>query len=313
MCAAAVAAMVGLMRPGPAAAFWINGGAREISGNQNYNGLNAYGQVGLDSFSIKPVFQSFHTGVVNTLVPTGSPNTLVPSHALNTYSLRLGYDTKLIGLGVTGGATPSVDGYSNKFGGADLVLSLTPTGGGARERINGREQASGPAQGAGLARVDLGVSAMYTSHGDHVGAAGQTLGSVARLGQTDVTGSVGVAVLGSLLSVDVTKSAYDKKPGNLTMRAPRVEDILGLSQVLQGVFPNSSTNVKFLFGGTPVIKPYVSYTRTTFMAGVPQSHGYSAGLSAELQMLEVSANWERYAQTGQVDRNYFGLGASLRF
>jgi len=297
--AVAAAAAVALMRPVPAAAdAWVNGGVREYTGNQNYNGINAFGQVGFGDFSLRPSFGSFHSDV--------------SSGTLNTYALRVGYDTKLFALGLSGGGTPSVNGYSNKFGGVDATFSLTPSGEGARQRINGREQSSGPAQGAGLARIDIGGSVNYTSHSDHVGSAGQALGSVARLGQTDLTASVGVSILESLLSVDVTKSLYDKKPADLNMRTPRVQNIIGLAQVAQG-FPNSSTNVKLLFGGTPLIKPYVGYTHTTFQAGQPGANAYNAGVSAELQILEVSANWEHYVQSGQSAHDYVGLGAGVRF
>ncbi|HBT61781.1 MAG TPA: hypothetical protein DEB40_08570 [Elusimicrobia bacterium] len=288
---------VSLFWAGQAAAFWLNAGAKETTGNRNYNGVNVSGQVGLGDFSVKPMFATFHSDL--------------SSGTFNSYSLRVGHDTKLLGLGVTGGVTPSVNGYSNQFVGADLALSITPTGQGARARIGGREQASGPAQGAGLARIDLGASAMFTNHRDHFGPAGQALGSVARLGQTDLTGSAGVSILKNLLSVDVTKSFYDHKPEGLNMRAPRVQNIIGLSQVVQG-FPNTSANVKLVMSVLPLIKPFVNYTRTTFEAGESNSNAYSAGVSVELEILELSAAYERYVQAGQTDRNYFSLGASLR-
>ena len=293
----AAVATVALLWAGQASAFWLNAGAKETTGNHDYNGINASGQVGLGDFSIKPMFNSYHSNV--------------SSGTFNTYSLRAGYDTKLFGLGVTGGVTPSVNGYNNQFAGADVALSLTPTGEGARERIGGREQAGGPAQGAGLARIDVGASAMYTNHRDHLGSGNQMLGSAARLGQTDLTGSAGVSILKNLISVDITKSLYDHKPDGLNMRAPRVENIIGLSQVVQG-FPNTSTNVKLLMSVLPLIKPFVDYAHTTFEAGAANSNAYSAGVAVQMQMLELSAAYERYVQTGQTDRNYYTLGASLR-
>ena len=286
----AAVATVALLWAGQASAFWLNAGVKETTGNNDYNGVNASGQVGLGDFSIKPMFNSYHSDL--------------SSGAFNSYSLRAGYDTKLFGLGVTGGATPSVNGYNNQFAGADVALSITPTGEGARERIGGREQAGGPAQGAGLARIDLGASAMYTHHRDHFG--------FANLGQTDLTGSAGVSILKNLLSVDVTKSLYDHNPDGPKMRAPRVENIIGLSQVVQG-FPDASANVKLLMSVLPLIKPFVDYTHTTFADGKANSSAYSAGVSAEMDILELSAAYERYVQAGQTDHNYFSLGASLRF
>jgi hypothetical protein len=294
----AAAATVALLWAGQASAFWLNAGTKETTGNQDYNDVNVAGQVGLGDFSLKPMWSSYHSDV--------------SSGTFNTYSLRAGYDTELFGVGVTGGATPSVNGYNNQFAGADAALSLTPTGEGAHQRIGGRDQASGPARGAGLARIDLGVSAMYTNHHDHFGSGDRALGLAASLGQTDLTGSAGVSLLRNLLSVDVTKSLYDHNLDGLDMRAPRVENIIGLSQVVQGL-PDTSVNVKLVMSILPLIKPFVDYTHTTFEAGEANSSAYSVGVSAEMDILEVSAAYERYVQAGQTDHNYLSLGASLRF
>jgi hypothetical protein len=294
---AAVAALA-LLWAGQASAFWLNAGAKETTGNQNYNGVNIGGQLGFDDFSLKPMFNSYHSDL--------------SSGTFNSYSLRAGYDTKLFGIGVTGGLTPSVNGYSNQFAGVDAALSITPTGEGARERIGGRDQASGPSQGEGLARIDLGASAQYTNHRDHFGSHSQALGSAADLGQTDLTASAGVSLLRNLISVDFTKSQYDENPNSYNIRAPRVENVIGLAQVIQGL-PDTSTNVKLVMSMLPLIKPFVDYTHTTFKAGEANSSSYAVGVSVEMAMLELSAAYQRYVQNGQSDHNYYTLGASVRF
>jgi hypothetical protein len=93
-----------------------------------------------------------------------------------------------------------------------------------------------------------------------------------------------------------------------------VENIIGLPQVVQG-FPDTSTNLKLLMSTLPLplIKPFVGYTHTTFYVGEVASSAYSAGVTVEMQMLELSAAYGRYAQAGQPDHNYITLGASLRF
>ncbi len=275
----------------------FDAGVKETYGARHYNGVGAFGQLNIANVSVEPMFNSFHNDF--------------SSGTFNTYSLRLGYDTKLFGIGLTGGATPSVNGYNNKFAGADVTFSLTPTGEGARERINGRQQASGPAQGRGLARVDVGGAATYIYHTDHFGTSNQALGAAAHLAQTDVTGSVGVAVLESLLSLDMTKSVYEHQPASVLMRSPRVENVVGLANVVQG-YPNTSANVKLLFGATPLLKPFAQYTHTTFEAGQPNSNAYTAGVSAELAILEVSASYERYQQQGN-NQNFVSVGANVRF
>ncbi len=294
-----------------AALFWaaqagavgVDAGVKEITGSDSYNGVSAFGQVNVDDISLEPMYNSFHSN--------SSQGTF------NTYSMRLGYDTKLFGIGLTGGTTPSVNGYNNKFAGVDATVSLSPTGEGARQRINGREQAAGPAEGQGLARVDLGAAATYIYHTDHQGNLGQDLTSAAHMGQADITGSAGIAILESLFSVDVTKSLYEHKPGGFDMLAPRVENIVGLANVVQG-YPNTSVNAKVLFGTpiiipTPLVKPFLQYTHTTFEAGEANSNAYSAGLDVELGILEVAAAYERYVQVGTADHNFVSVGANVRF
>jgi hypothetical protein len=95
------------------------------------------------------------------------------------------------------------------------------------------------------------------------------------------------------------------------MRAPRVQNVVGLANVVQG-YPNSNVNVKVLFGLTPLIKPFAQYARTTYLAGQPASTAYTAGGSFELAILEVSASYERFVQSGN-DQNFVSVGANVRF
>lgn len=286
-----------LLPAGPAQAFFFNSGVKQSVGTHNYSGTSLYADFGGD-VHIRPSFTSYHSDD--------------SSGTYKTISARLGYDTKLWGVGVTGGGTPRVNGYSNRFFGADAVVSLTPTGSGPVKRIKGSDQGGGAARGKGLARVDLGAGILHTTHTDEFQAGGARRARSIDIGQTDLNASVGVSVLKNLISADVTKSFYNKDLSAVLARGARAQSVQGLSPVIQG-FPKTSVNLRLEMSMLPLVTPYVGYTRTTFELSQPAANAYSVGGYVEFEILEVSASFQRYVQSGRPDQNYYGLGASLRF
>lgn len=281
----------------PARAFFFNSGLKQISGNNDYYGTSAYAHFGSD-IHFKPSFSSFHSNV--------------SGGTFNAYALRVGYDMKLFGAGVTAGTTPKVNGYKNSFVGVDASVSLTPTGSGPIKRIKGSDQGGGAARGKGLARVDVGAGVLHTSHSDDLNASGATRTGTFKLGQTDLSASVGVSFLENLISLDLTKSVYDKTLSAATDRGSRVQTVTGLTSMIQG-FPKTSASARLEMSMIPVVSPFVSYTRTTFELSQPSLNAYALGGSVELMILEVVASYQHYTQAGVPDNDYVGLGASLRF
>ncbi|MBI5629519.1 MAG: hypothetical protein HY921_01405 [Elusimicrobia bacterium] len=281
----------------PARALFFNAGASQTTGSRNYSGTRVYADFG-DSLHVRPSFSAYHSDS--------------SSGTYKTISARIGYDLPFFGVGLTAGGSPTVNGYGNTFFGADAVVSLSPTGSGPIRRIKASEQGGGKARGKGVARVDLGAGLLYTAHRDDLQAGGARRSRAVSVGQTDLGASLGVSFLGNLASADLTKSVYDRDLRALSLRPAQTLAPQGLAAVIQG-FPNTSAHLQFEMGMLPLVSPFVSYTRTTFELGEPSLNAYALGAYAELMMVEVSASYQRYAQSGRADRNYFGLGASLRF
>ncbi|MCX5787284.1 MAG: hypothetical protein NTX64_02065 [Elusimicrobia bacterium] len=299
--------------PARADGFWFNGGIKGTVGTEEYRGVDASAQLGGDHLSIKPMFSEYSsTATVGTF---------------KTASVRLGYDTDLFGIGVTGGGTPRVNGYSNVFGGVDAILSLTPGSGGPTKRITPGQGTAGGARGEGLTRIDIGASYMHTANRDsfqaanaaQVGVRGPaSTVSVAQranaltIGQNDMTGSVGIKLLGFLFSGAFTKTVYDKDLAANFVRALPVERLNGQGVTTQGM-PDTNTALRAELDQLPLITPWASYVHTRYKLGQSNSNALTVGLNVELSILEVVASIEHLAQVGAADRNYMSLGANIRF
>lgn len=295
--------------PARAGGWWFNGGARGTAGSQHYWGSDWWAKIGHEDYSVKPMFSLYRSDV--------------SSGTYKTLSARAGYDTKLFGVGATVGGTPRTNGYSNTFFGFDGVVSLTPGARGPEKRISSSDESAGPARGKGLARVDLGGAFKHTTHRDSLqaattGDAGRRGGrAVARpsalsIGENDLTASAGVSVLDCLLSVDLTKSFYDRDLRGANPRALEAVRLSGLSSTVEG-FPNTSTAVRAEAGMLPVVTPYVTFVHTRYELSQPDSNAVTVGAYVELGIVEASASLEHFVQPGQPNQNYGSLGATVRF
>ena len=138
----------------PAAAMFADGNVNQTMGSDGYVGTQASADFG-GALHFQPSFEEYHGDGTK-------------GYTYRTYSLRAAYDQKTWGLGLSGGATPTIDGYNNYFFGADGVLSLTPGGG---PPLRAAAQASNPyywgPESAGLGGVDLraGVNEIHNGEG----------------------------------------------------------------------------------------------------------------------------------------------------
>jgi hypothetical protein len=293
---ASLFALVGLASS--AAAFSFDGNANQVMGTQEYQGTKATAKFYNNGYSFTPAFSEYHD--------------LSSSGTYQTFSGRLGYDKKLYGIGINGGMTPKLNGYGNAFAGVDAIFSITPTGGGAPDRIRGVQQGRSGSSGKGLARVDLGGGVTYTDHRDNLGAGNIPRAHISNIGQTTVNGSIGLAVLENLISFDIAKSAYDHNLGAINARLAQVENLTGLPQTVRG-YPNTSTSVRLELTMVPAVTPYGTYTHSTFM-DTTRTDAYTVGGYVDLDMLEITGSYTRYTQANiQAGLNYFSMGAGLRF
>ena len=113
-------------------------------------------------------------------------------------------------------------------------------------------------------------------------------------------------------SASVTKSVYDKDLAGNNAREAQALRLSGMDSVVQG-FPDTSFNAKLKWKSLPFVRPFASYTRTTFKLAAAPSHSYEFGTTVGIDIVTAKASYERYVQNGYADQNFFTLGASLNF
>lgn len=292
----------------PAAA-GVSIGASQTFGSQNYRGTKADASLDLtDELYVAPSFSLYRSDV--------------SSGTFYKPSLRVGYEKGPLSLGVEGGFQPKVNGYRQTNVGADVTFSLAPGGTKHSHRMAGPSSGANETFGYGLAGVDVGAAFMHTQHYDDFSAAsllgtgprraGARRAAVYTVGQNDLTAFAGAKFLITEVSGSVTKSRYDK---DLTAGNARTAQFLALSgfgAIEQG-FPDTSWNLKMKWKTLPFVRPYVSYTHTTFKLGENPSNALELGGNVGLDMLNVKASWEHYTQSGYADQNYATVGASFNF
>ncbi|MBI4347864.1 MAG: hypothetical protein HY553_13490 [Elusimicrobia bacterium] len=276
-------------------------------GSNKYVGTRAWADVG-DAFHVKPQFSVYKSDLSD-----GTYKTL---------QVRGAYDTKVWGVGVTGGGTPKTNGYSNRFAGVDATFSFTPGQGGKVRRIHDAPEEKG-ARGKGLARVDVGGSVFHTTHRDEFtlpagtprrggGVRPTARAAAITIGQTDVSVNGGVSLFDLLLSADWTVSRYDKDLTAIAAAPAAATHLAGLNSIIQG-FPKTNFTGRLDFGLLPVVEPYVALTRTTFYLGAEPATTATVGATAGFEILELHGSLESYKQAGSSRQTYVSFGAGVRF
>jgi hypothetical protein len=292
----------------PAAA-GVSFSADQTFGTSNYRGTKANASIDVtDSLYVTPSFAMYRTDQSSGTLYRGG--------------LRIGYEVGPLSLGVQGAFVPKSNGYRQTSAGADLTLSLAPGGTKHGHRMAGPSSESNETFGYGLAGVDIGAAAEYTSHSDDYAAAG-TAGDALRrqgvlranrftVGQTDLTAFAGAKFLITEVSASVSKSVYDRTlDNNLVRETPFLP--MGEFASIQSGFPDSNYNLKIKWKTLPFVRPYVSYTHTNFKLGSAPSNATEVGGNVGLDMLNVKGAYGRYSQSGFTSRDYFTLAAGLNF
>lgn len=232
------------------------------------------------------------------------------------FGARAGYETGPLSFGAQAMVQPRVNGYAQQSLGADVTVSLAPGGTKHGKRMAGPSSESNSTFGYGLAGVDVGAAFKHTRHSDELdftaGNSGKARSTAIVVAQNDVTGFAAVKLLIAEVSASVTKSAYDQTLEGRGLRGSPFLPLSGLGAVAQG-FPDTSFNAKASLKTLPMVRPYASYTHTTFKLGAPASTGVEFGGVLGLDMVSVKGAYEHYTQSGFPDRNYVTLGAALNF
>ena len=289
-------AFVGLMFVaswGAAASF--DGGIDPTFGSSGYSGGSGYVEARTESgFYIRPRANVFKTDQ--------------SSGTYKAFYGRIGYDAALFSIGLEGGATPKLNGYSNASASADVTFTLKSGGKGTGRLAGPNARGEVGKWGEGLTRVDVGGAVGYIAHRED-GA-----GSVPRLilGQTDLSGFAGVKFFGLRASGQVTKSLYDKTIPTTAFAQPNTE-LVGVRNLISG-FPDYSANARLEGSKLIFFSPFISYTHTRFKLSQASSKALQFGVGLDLVMLNVRAAYQLYDPGGGAPkRNYATVGASLNF
>lgn len=289
------------IRSAPSAALDTTAGLAQTFGSQNYLGTSAYVRLKKDEYSLKPSYSQFHSDL--------------SGGSFRTISARAAYDVSRCGVGLTVGGTPEVNGYSSAFFGADGVVSAAPDGDGGW-LIGGSDGEQTRGGHEGLSRVDLGAEITRTAHHDQLEAVrvrrGAVPGGTVTIGQTDLRVSAGTEFLANWLSLDVTKSVYDRDLNAFSRNAAPVLRLTGLSSVIAG-FPDKSVSLRYELDALPVVIPFASYTYTTFELDEPDSHALTGGAYVEIGAGELGASLQHYVQSGQPDQNLVSISGRMKF
>lgn len=287
----------------------VTAGVDQSFGTANYRGTKANASIDLsDSLYIAPSFSTYrHDSSSGSYYQPG---------------LRVGYEFGPFSLGVQGAFVPKHNGYKQNSVGADLTISLAPGGTKHGHRMAGPSSQSNETFGYGLAGVDAGVSVNHITHSDDFTAAGPS-GDALRLqggqrlksftvGETAFTVFAGAKFLITEVSASLSKSLYDTSFDN---RAVRESPFLSLGEfnAIEAGFPDASYNVKVKLKTLPFVRPFVSFTHTTFKLGSAPSNATEVGGVLGLDMLSVKAAYGHYGQSGFRARDYFTLGAAVNF
>jgi len=276
----------------------IDAGVSETTGNDSYQSIHAHASVDAGNWTLSPSYTRYKTDFTNG--------------TYNDYGARLGYETGPLALGVSGSILPAVNGYSQGAVGGDLTFTLRPGGSPHGRKMAGPDSDNNaPTYGAGLTAVDLGVSVNEITHRDDF-APGASRQQPFSLGETDLSAFGGLKFLFTELSAQVTKSAYDRSLEGVDLRPAPYLQLVGVNGVEQG-YPDLSWNARLTWKMLPIVRPYISYTHTTFQLGEPNSNAFQVGGVAGFDMLNVSAGYEHYSQNGLNGKDYIMVGAGLNF
>jgi hypothetical protein len=161
-------------------------------------------------------------------------------------------------------------------------------------------------KGSTLGDADIGGGITYVNH--HEDLSNEQF----RMGEIKYTAFGGVKVLSMIVSGQITKSLYD---GTLPANAfgDRSLQLPGVTPIVQGL-PDTTWNAKVSLFSILTVRPYVSYTHTTFQLHQPTSDAFSVGATAGLDVIGLKGAYTFYNPGGgQSVQHYLTAGFTLNF
>ncbi|MBI5241430.1 MAG: hypothetical protein HY926_13235 [Elusimicrobia bacterium] len=280
-----------LLIPGPAAALYWDAGTSASFGANGYGAVSAFAEAGADEgLYARPSVTFYHSDFVKST---------------KVYTGRVGWAGKRLGVGVEGSFTPKADGYQNTAFAADVAYAVV---GEPRKPVKGDDKAR-------LARLVFGAGVRHIAHKESLAELQQRTPTADRAldaGQTDLTGFAGASLFGFNLDASITQSVYTQNLPRL-IRPVQPAAAAGANPTAFG-FPDTSADARLTFRLIPIVKPYATFAWRALKADQPAARTYTAGASASISIVEVSAFYSLYDPgRGAPKHGYSGASAGIRF
>ena len=295
----------------PADAFFVKPVLKQTRGSRHYVSSTGSVDFGTDDLHFKPSVTGFRSDD-----STGT---------FKTYEARATYAVGKYEVALTGGFSPRVNGYANRFLGLEGSTSFEfEKGAPDRPAENeARDEKTEPSKRKfAISRVDLSGGITKTEHSDEfsgtINKKGQLVlvrstTSTLDVGQTDFEGTIGIDITAARLEADLTKSVYNKDIARVGARAAQVTQLSGLTSTVQG-FPDLNANARVDLQLFEAATPWFSYTYTTYKVQQPNSRAGAVGVDAvPVDGLSLTASFQRVVQAGQPTKDYVTLQAGYRF
>ncbi|OGR67310.1 MAG: hypothetical protein A2081_01565 [Elusimicrobia bacterium GWC2_61_19] len=267
------------------ASAYFDGGVTGTTGPDGYRGTRLNLVIGSGNLAIEPSLASYTSDALDK--------------TYRTYGVRGAWEADKYTVGGEVGTTPEVNGYSNKYVGADITFSLTP-GAGGKSRLAGPGSRGTTRGGEGVTRIDVGASVKEIMHKNTAGA------TDLKTNQTQATLFAGAKILMANLSASYTGYAYGTQD-----TATLINPIPGLN-FAYGATPKSSVNARLDLPGYPLVTPFVSYTGTKYKGGVKDSSAYLFGAYIDLSMVTASIGYQIF-DNGTNNDSFLSVGAGIKF
>lgn len=278
-------AWIVLLAATPARGYRLDSGIRQTWGSNNYHSTQFSADFG-DNFHYTPSYSQYSSDT--------------SSGTYRTYGMEMAYDTDNFGISASGGVTPKINGYESYYWGLNGTLG---------KELNNDWS------------FDVGGGYLRTMHIDdfQLEVRGRRNGrefvqrrpAAFSLTQNDASLSASVGYRIHALSLEVSRSFYDRDLAKISARSAQVNALAGINATVQG-FPKSSAFIKWKSSFHTYFKPFVSYTRTAFEVNQPHSNAYGAGFTSKIRKIwDAGLSYQRYVQAGSPHQDYFKASWSV--
>ena len=303
-----MAAFIVVLGVSPARAFFVRPSVTQTLGSRNYAGTHTSVDFGGD-LHLTPSLNSYHSDDA-----TGT---------YKTWGVQAAYEFEKYGVALSGGFSPRVNGYANRYVGGEASMSFDFEEGvvDRAAEFKREEQEKQPSRRTfGVSRLDLTVGLTQTQHSDEFTATTNARGqqvvthstTTLALGQTDLLMTAALEIRKTRLSISLTKSVYNKDLAYIGARSAQIAVLSGLDPIVQG-FPDLNFNTRLDLEMWPVYTPWVSYTYSKFKVTQASAAAYAVGLNALWRAFLLTGSYQRYSLAGGADRNYLSASAAYRF